>query len=203
VGQARRGSLPDAIAPLFALARERSRNRDPVLENRALLALLGAWASGRGMDRLLPPTEQQGRLRSFGLQLQRRTDFAQHFLISAGLAANSDSLLSDAVGLYKEVRDSQQGSGFSFTDIAADRAGTRFGELASAGSAQAQRLQRLMAEGASEHALMPAANDLPEHMTAAEFARRFEGIGSPAYRRVMADIEERINQLPLHRNHDR
>jgi hypothetical protein len=196
---ARRGSLPQALAPLFALAAERSRTGDPVAENRALLAMLGAWASGRGMDRLLPPQQRQATLRGFGLRLQRRTDFAQHFLISAGLAANSDRLLSDAVGLYKEVRDSEHGSGFSFTDIAADRAGTHFGEFASASAAQARRLQRSMAAGATEDQLMPATDDLPEHMAASEFTRRFGGIDSPAYRRLMADIEARIARLPLYR----
>ena len=38
--------------------------------------------------------------------------------------------LSDVIGLYKEIEDSRGGSGFSFNDIAADRAGTRFGEKA-------------------------------------------------------------------------
>jgi hypothetical protein len=198
-GQSRRGSLPDALKPLFALAQQRSQARDPVQENRALLAVLGAWAGGRGMDRLLPAEHQPGRLRGFGLQLQRRTDFAQHFLVSAGLAANGDSLLSDAVGLYKEVRDSQHGSGFSFTDIAADRAGTRFGELASAGPEQARTVQQLLASGIAEQQLMPAARDLPEHMSASEFERRFGGVDSPAYRRMMADIEDRIARLPLYR----
>ena len=33
----------------------------------------------------------------------------------------------DAIGVYKEVRDSRGGSGFSFNDMAANRAGTRFG----------------------------------------------------------------------------
>ena len=45
-----------------------------------------------------------------------RKDFAQHFLASAALAARGDSTLSNAVGLFKEISDTDRGSGFSFTD---------------------------------------------------------------------------------------
>lgn len=196
-GHARGGSLADALPPLFALAAERGRDGDPAAENRALLAVLGAWASGRGMDRLLDADQRKGRLHRFALRLQRRTDFAQHFLTSAALAANADTLLSDAVGLYKEVKDSQGGSGFSFTDIAADRTGTRFGEVAT--GPRAAEVQRKLAAGMAETALMPPARDLPEHMSAAEFQRRFGGVDSPAYRHMMAEIEARIARLPLYR----
>jgi len=197
-GRARGGSLAEALPPLFQLAVERSSHSDPATENRALLAVLGAWASGRGMDRLLPPEQRKGRPARFRLKLQRRGDFAQHFLTSAALAANGDTLLSDAIGLYKEVKDSQGGSGFSFTDIAADRVGTRFGELASSED-RAAYLQRRLADGLSEADLMPPARDLPEHMTAAEFERRFGGVDSPAYLDMMAEIEARIDRLPLYR----
>ncbi len=193
-----RTSLAEALPPLFAYAAERSREGDPATENRALLAVLGAWASGRGMDRLLDPAQRPNTLSRFRLRLQRRADFAQHFLTSAALAANGDTLLSDAIGLYKEVRDSESGSGFSFTDIAADRAGTRFGELAG-DPRKAAGLQQALARGATEADLMPPARDLPEHMTAAEFQRRFGGVDSPAYTRMMDEIEARIARLPLYR----
>jgi hypothetical protein len=104
--------------------------------------------------------------------------------------------LSDAVGLLKEVDDSQGGSGFSFTDLAADRAGTRFGQVAV--SSQAARLQRAVSSLVSESELMPATGDLPEGMTAKAFARRFERVGSPAYQRVIDTIERRLNQIALY-----
>lgn len=46
------------------------------------------------------------------------------------LAAYAGTPLADVVGLFKEMEDSRGGSGLSFNDIAADRAGTRMGELA-------------------------------------------------------------------------
>ena len=96
------------------------------------------------------------------------------------------------------MKDSQGGSGFSFTDIAADRVGTRFGELA-ASDDRAADLQRRLAAGLGEADLMPPARDLPEHMNAAEFERRFGGVDSPAYLDMMAVIEARIDRLPLYR----
>jgi hypothetical protein len=57
-----------------------------------------------------------------------RVDFPQHFLVSAALVLEGSGTLSQAIGLYKEMLDSRGGSGFSFTDMAANLAGTRFGE---------------------------------------------------------------------------
>src|SRR5262249_46081018 len=105
------------------------------------------------------------------------------------IAAEAGSPLADAIGLYKEVDDSRGGSGFSFNDIAADRAGTRFGVLA---VQQPRKLQAMLAAGAKERDFMPDVSDLPEFMQEAEFKRRYGGIGAPAYNKVMADIEARI-----------
>jgi uncharacterized protein YfiM (DUF2279 family) len=58
-----------------------------------------------------------------------RYDSAQHFVISAALAAWAGEPAANAIGVYKEIDDSRRGSGFSFADLAADRAGTRFGEV--------------------------------------------------------------------------
>ena len=46
---------------------------------------------------------------------------------------------------------------------------------------------------------MPRVDDLPEHMSEAEFKRRFGGAGDPRYERVVARIDRRIDQLPLYR----
>jgi para-nitrobenzyl esterase len=86
-----------------------------------------------------------------------------------------------------------------FNDIAADRAGTRFGALAVSGGAGLARLQPLVARGPREADLIPDVRDLPEFMAEPEFIRRFGGVGAPPYRRMMADIEQRIAALPLYR----
>jgi hypothetical protein len=47
------------------------------------------------------------------------------------------------IGLFKEMTDARSGSGFSFNDMAANRAGTRLGALAVGDPAKLQ--QRLTA----------------------------------------------------------
>lgn len=197
-GLLHRGSLTSVLTPLFqlALARSQAADGEPVLENQALLLLLGSWASGQGMGQLLPT---QQRLPPFRLTLQRRRDFAQHFLVSAALAAAGDSNLSHAVGLFKELSDSQGGSGFSFTDIAADRAGTRFGGLAVASDARALWLQQQIARGIDETDIIPDLHDLPEYLTVGEFERRFKGPDDPAYRALLQAIDRRIDACLIYR----
>lgn len=196
-GIGRKGRLVHLLGALFTSAQARSRTRDPMLENTALLTVLGTWASRRNLTRLVPG--DMARPTAFRLKIHRRIDFAQHFLTSAALAARSDSAFADAVGLFKEMNDGDHGSGFSFTDIAADRTGTRFGALATRSEEDARRIQRHLAAGVGEDEIMPAIGDLPEHMRSAVFKERFSHVGSPAYHAVMQDIERRIGNSALYR----
>ncbi|MGS0757098.1 hypothetical protein ACVBEH_22195, partial [Roseateles sp. GG27B] len=102
--------------------------------------------------------------------------------------------LADVIGVYKEVADSHGGSGFSFNDIAADRAGTRFGIRA----VQVPRLlQETVLAGLKEADFMPDVSDLPEFLTERDFLARYGGIGAPAYRQMMANIEARLDTTAL------
>lgn len=192
-----KGSLMPLLTQMFKEAEARSATRDPVAENTALLTVLGAWASRQGHLRRLVP-ESKLRPRYFRLKLFGRYDLAQHLLISAALAARGDGSLSDAVGLLKEINDADHGSGFSFTDIAADRAGTRFGRLAVGSKPLAHRFQRLVALGLEEADIMPLVRDLPEHLDSAEFRRRFDRVGSPAYAETIRKIDRRIAACRLY-----
>ena len=170
-----------------------------MVENRAAILVLTFYANGKGLAAIVPAAQNWPRPAAHTLTLNGRDDFPKHFLISAALAANAGGPLSDAVGLYKEVDDSRHGSGFSFNDIAADRAGTRFGEFAAGSKETAARLQQRLSAGVREPDMMPPTNDLPEFMPEAEFQRRFGGIGAPAYKQMMANIERRIAALQLYR----
>ena len=193
-----RGSMTELLQPLFAAALERSRYREPVEENTALLTVLGTWAGRQNIARLVP--DRPRRPRSFRLKIERRKDFAQHFLTSAALAARGDSSLSDAVGLFKEIRDTDSGSGFSFTDIAADRAGSRFGEFATQSREAARKVQEHLAAGVRETDIMPPARDLPEHMRADAFKQQFDYVGSPQYQALIEEIDRRIDNCALYTN---
>lgn len=192
-----RGELSEVLQPLFTLAQRRSTNQDPRDENRALLAILGAWASGAGMRQLVPDAQP---LAPFNLTLRGRVDLAQHFLVSAAIAAQGDSHLANAVGLYKEVRDAQGGSGFSFSDLAADLAGSRFGSAASDQRRRAAKLQAAFESGIEEADIMPTIHGLRDGMTSAQFRDRFGHPNDPRYQDLITEIDRRLDACRLLRN---
>lgn len=188
------------VGEAFALAKDRSRAGDPVAENRAALAALAEAVMGGRL-----PGEGGGApvIRTSGVWLGGRGDLAQHFALSAWLAATGGEGLSDLAGLYKELKDAQGGSGFSFTDLAADRAGSRFGEACTRSPAWAGAFQSRLAGIGKSDRFFPAIGDLPEFMAQAEFQRRFGGVGQPAYQRMEAEIERRIAGLAIYREPSR
>jgi hypothetical protein len=191
-------SLVDFLMPFFQLARERTPHSDVISENRAAIVVLAFYVNGKSFEQVLPQMKARPRPVPHQVLLSQRDDFAKHFIVSAALAASAGSPLADAVGLYKEIADSRGGSGFSFNDIAADRAGSRFGEYA-ANIATAKILAQKVGTGISERDLMPMTQDLPEFMPEAEFKRRFGGVGGEKYNRMAAEIERRVAALPLYR----
>ncbi len=195
----RRTSLTTFLPPLFRLAQERSTDGDAPAENRALLQVLAIYAAQHNIDTLIgPPTKgAYPAPRQLQLTLRGRHDLAQHFLISAGLAVSSDTQAANTIGLFKEIEDSQGGSGFSFADLAADRAGTTLAERAVA-SDTAGLIQRRLAHTLREDDIMPDIERLPEGMQEADFQRRFQQRNGSAYRRMMAEIERRIAACPVY-----
>ena len=173
---------------------------DATAENRALILALAAYVNRRA---ILPAQEDPGapsaRPRFFHpVVLRGRRDLAQHFITSAALTAQGGDALSDLVGLYKEVSDADGGSGFSFPDLTADRAGTRFAELAVGDVAGARALQSAARRGLREEDFMPPIDGLPEGLAKGDFAALYGDTRGPAYRRVSDEIERRIDHTRLH-----
>ena len=196
-----RGPVPLAslLPPMFELARVRTASLggdDGVAaqENRAVLIALALYATGQSPARFVPEARHWNRPMPRPVLLRGREDFAMHFLVSAVLAAEGGGRLADAIGLYKEISDTRGGSGFSFNDIAADRAGTRFGQIAANDPA---RLQTELSKGVTDEDFMPGVADLPEFLSEAEFNATYGGVGAPAYERMKAEIERRVASRPL------
>jgi hypothetical protein len=190
-------SLASLMPPLFGRALERGSRGDQPRENRAAIVVLALYAVGQPLERLVPAASGWRKPASRVVTLAGRDDFPKHFLISAALAAEAGNPLADAIGVYKEVEDSRGGSGFSFNDIAANRAGARFGEVASQSTPRARELAQALADGVAERDFMPDVSDLPEFMPEAEFRRRYGGLDSPAYGKMIAKIDQRIDATPL------
>jgi hypothetical protein len=189
--------LSQVLPPLARQAIRQSKAGDASAENRAWILVTTFYVLGISLKQLLPEAGGWPHPAPHVITLDGRDDFAKHFMVSAAIAAYADTALADAIGLYKEVEDSRSGSGFSFNDLAADRAGTKFGEKSVAGKEAALKLQRRVGLGLIDSDLMPAWSDLPEFMPEAEFKRRFGGIDAPAYRRMMEKIERRVASLSV------
>lgn len=187
--------------PLFALALSRSENdaNDAGEENRAVILVLAAFANGRNLLGEIAVAGKPAPLVKMGVLLNRRIDMAQHFMASAALAISGHRALADMVGLAKEINDTHSGSGFSFVDLAADRAGALFGKAAVKSAETARRVQDIMSRDADESLFMPTIRDLPEHLGPEEFERRFKTIESPEFQLLKQQIEERIAACPLYR----
>jgi hypothetical protein len=189
-------SVASLLSPLLLLAAERTaQGGDAAAENRAALLTLTFYANRRPLGQLVPAAYQWPQPWPAPVALRQRQDTALHFLVSAVIAAEAGTPLADAVGLWKELADAKRGgSGFSFNDLAADRAGTRFGGLA---VGDPKRLQQRVAAGIGDADLLPQVSDLPEHLPEAEFMARFGGVGGASYERLVAVIESRIDALPM------
>ena len=186
--------LVQVIAPLFAHANALGKNAAE--ENRAALTAVAAYLSGISLTRLLEGDSKSiRRAPRVLLSLHERRDFAEHFMISAALTVNGSSRMANAIGLIKEEEDATKGSGFSFTDLAANRAGVRLGEQATAETAA--RVQQQLATARSDADLLPDFRNLPEFMPQDEFERRFGPVGSPRYQKIIARIDARLAAHPL------
>ena len=193
-------SLSRLLGGLFALADRRSVGGDAAAENRSLLLVLGTVLNRSSMHRLvggnradLGPTHYYVRWTLAG-----RNDLAQHFAISSAIAVAGGSVLANAIGAYKELDDSRGGSGFSFADLLADRAGVELAQAATGPAAQS--VQRLMAaEGLQESDFMPSLDDLPEGLMEMEFRQGYGDLDDARYGHVKREINTRLALLPLHR----
>lgn len=190
--------LTELLRPLFQQAQARSRHGGAVAENRAVILVLTFYVNRVALAKIIPQAKGWAHPVWRAVKLNGRQDLSKHYLVSAMLAAYAGTPLADAVSLFKELEDARGGSGFSFNDIAADRAGTRMGELAIRTEASAKKIQRLMAT-AKDSDIMPVTADLPEFMPESEFKRRFGGTQGEAYRKMMEEIKRRIAVLPINR----
>ncbi len=197
--QGRDLSFTSLLEATFGFAQKRSQNAAPVVENKAAIIVLAAFANGGGLSTLIPEAKDWPRPRRAKLRLEGRHDLVQHFMTSAALAVAGGAAVSNAIGLRKEMDDARQGSGFSFKDLAADMAGTRFGELAVASSASARRLQLGLVAGQDKTLLLPSLQGLRENLKRPQFQSRYGSVRDPRYRRVVNDIEARIDILRLYR----
>jgi hypothetical protein len=200
--QSRRISLTDFMGSLFKLAEERSAFGDPVEENRALILALAMYFGDDRFERIIGSV-RTGELESFypeteHVTLEARHDWVQHFITSAGLAVAGGRGITYVIGEAKEIIDTDGPEGFAFTDIAADRTGIRFAEVATRSAESARRLQRALAGFPVEADFFPRVGDLPEGLDEAQFKRLYGDVNTAAYLALIGEIDRRIASVALY-----
>ncbi len=197
-------SLHRFLPSLFTLAVERSDSADDAIaENRALLLTLSMFTNELPVSDLLgsqpdiQPGEADTRVTDLRTMMFYRHDLSLHFTTAAAIAASAGVDLADILGTAKEVYDSRQRSGFSFSDLTANLSGMALGEAATQPES-AQQLQRRMAAAQAETDYMPTPRTDADGMTEEEFAQRFVDRSSDVYNSRLSDINELIAALPVY-----
>ena len=127
------------------------------------------------------------------ITLYGRHDLSQHYWVSAALAVLSDDTRSMTVGIAKELMDSTPGgSGFSFVDLAADRAGTLFTVAATRDQGSARAMQARIRGGVAIEDFMPDPLDLPEGLSREEFQTKYGGLGGERTKKVVEEVRRRL-----------
>lgn len=189
--------LPEVYAALFKGAPrtgEAARRHARAAMVAAAMLVVGPRAGRLARDGeasfspMLPAT--------LSVTLAGRDDLAKHFTLSAALAAAADPAIGRALGTWKELDDSLAGgSGFSFVDLAADRAGLRLGEAATS-PVRAGTLSSRFAAGVPE--LLPlAALGFGEGMGTSTFEHRYRDVSSAEYAEAVARIDRALDTLPV------
>ncbi|MBL1265427.1 hypothetical protein [Candidatus Methylomicrobium oryzae] len=193
-------SLAELLQPMFQLAFNRSTPESAIEENRLVIFAVNDYVNKHQIPKLLDATDlKTAEKPQYSAFMYKRIDLAQHFIGAAALTASVNGKLAKVMGEQKELSDADGGSGFSFIDLAADKAGTRFGEIATSTPENARKIQKAMSTIRSYSEFMPDPRDLPEKMSAEEFRKRFGAINSPEYQKISKEIDARITALSIYR----
>lgn len=144
------------------------------------------------LTRVETPAERSVRTTFLGKpSIQDRHDLARHFTVAAMLVASSGFEAAQTLSIAKEAVDSSGGTGFSFADLAADKAGIAMAQALIDGDLMLSKV----AEQFRSVDYIPSVVDLPEGMTTMQFLRQYGGQDDPRFQRVMTEIDVAIAEL--------
>lgn len=201
-------SLAPYIAHVFSVATKRSARigAQAAVENKAALTALVLYFGTDAFELLIGEVSHyssEQALQRMKLQrsvtLRNRVDIQKHFIYSIALQLFGSSNASDAIGELKEFLDSNKGgSGFSFADLMADRAGTKFAMISTQSNKSALLVQASLAQTNSESAIIPTLAKLPEGITQQAFKKHYQDVQSQHYIAMLNHIDEQLLQIPLY-----
>lgn len=181
-------TLSEMLQRTFA----RAAAADAAAFNRAAFVALSLAVVGDKADALMPRAQQLRSRCEFPkqeIQLRGRSDLAKHWIFSAALTSALGSKAAESLGEWKELDDSRpNGSGFSFVDLAADRAGVQTAVQA-VDTRSARATAAILSRASDEYLLPKALLKAPEGLSNAAFADRFGALDQEGYREAVSRIE--------------
>lgn len=189
----------DAVHLAFSLAEDNSHQEDPVHANKAAVLALGIILGDETVAQVARTQfepEWRAQIESLRqlITLRNRSDSPRHFWVSAALTVITNESQAMTVGLGKELLDANPGgSGFSFADLAANRAGILFALAAIRDPASAKATQILIVEdGLQADDYCPEIKDLPEGLTRDQFQTTYGGMGGELTKILRREIDQRM-----------
>ncbi|MFT2090387.1 PHP domain-containing protein [Paraglaciecola sp. 2405UD69-4] len=189
-------SLANYVNFLMKFAINNSIEGNAVEENTAIIWALAIKFGSLRFARLAGFRTDTKRIAT---TLRGRQDLALHFLYSTMLQQLGREHIGFKIGEVKEILDSGKGgSGFSFADLAADKAGIMFADYLTRGNNSALRAQEVLYGKSTELTFFPFTHDLPEGFSERNFINVIGGVGSKEYLNLEAKISRRIALLELY-----
>lgn len=193
-----------AFAPDRGVAVSAAANRAAFLA----LAMLTVDNRVGELAGVAPELVAKCRIAPIPVMLNGRGDLPMHWALSAALAVATGTQFSQAMGEWKELADgiSKQSrfaigdpSGFSFLDLAADRAGFLTAGLAME-SGTAVPLASALARAGSGDLLPPSLMKLQDGMPNAAFVQRYGSTDDPRFLAVLARIDAELRRSAQQRS---
>ncbi|MBN1911928.1 MAG: matrixin family metalloprotease [Pirellulales bacterium] len=195
----------DALTEMYLrAAAEEAAKLPPELGDKAFLLAIGvafdtsgALRDHRVLGRLWgqfeTPEQRRQREALWGTPTMRgRNDLTQHFILSSSLTIVMGRRATVMAGIMKEQADAQGGSGFSFSDLAADMAGAEFATRLAAKQLPLAELSKKF----RVTDFLPPCNDLPEGISEKDFKATYGSSEDPRFRDEESALQRRIDALP-------
>lgn len=153
----KREKLYRVMKHLFTIgSQQQQQGADPIADNKAIILALFLHTV-KAEDFALLELNQSIHLPQLAIEftIERQKDLAQHFLSTATITLFANSTIADAIGLQKELQDQNGFSGFSVTDLLANRVGSLLATQLLSNPQQAAKLQQKLANINHEQDFFP------------------------------------------------
>jgi hypothetical protein len=143
--------------------------------------------------------QRQSRLLLLGTPtILKRHNLTRHFTISAAMVVICGPQGAESSGLDRELLDSRNGDGFSFSDLCADMAGVIFATHVRDGGIPLHEIATRYNIGD----YIPKLEGLPDDLPWDSFVKQYGEANTEQFQRQRADLYHRIMALPAYRAQD-